>query len=88
MFDFKIAPFPKIIYPEHINSQENTIEEARCLKEIEKIIENNKENSPIAGMIVEPIGNIDNAAASHLFYKKLRQLAKEHDITFIGTSIQ
>jgi len=40
-------------------------------------------NRDVAAMIIEPITTYNNAQATPMFFKKLRQMAKELGIAFI-----
>jgi len=86
-FNWPAAPFPQLKYPLEENKAENEAEEARCLKEVEEIIKTWK--SPVAGILVEPIQaeGGDNFASPD-FFRKLRALAKKHDIVFIVDEVQ
>ena len=75
------APFPQLKYPLDVHEQENAVKAQKCLKNVEKLINSNK----IIGIIVEPIQSATNHQCSPSFYSKLREIANENEITFIGT---
>jgi 4-aminobutyrate aminotransferase/(S)-3-amino-2-methylpropionate transaminase len=85
-FDWPKAPFPELKHPLKDNEAYNEKEEARCLEETEKII---KENPEICAMIVEPVqaegGDFWGTAS---FFRKLRVLAKDNNISFIVDEVQ
>ncbi|KAF9155193.1 hypothetical protein DFQ26_009818 [Actinomortierella ambigua] len=79
--------FPKLKYPLEEHAQENAAEEARCLKQAEKMMKKSK--VPIVAMIVEPIQSEggDNHA-SPKFFRSLRDLTLKHDILMIVDEVQ
>ena len=83
-FDWPIAPFPKLFYPLSSNEHTNKAEEDRCLDELKKIITDRKSSgTDVAALIIEPITGLNNMIATPYFYKKLREITREHGITFI-----
>ena len=54
-FDWPAAPFPQLRYPLEKYEKENREEEERCLSEVDKIMGEWKQKSPVAAVIVEPI---------------------------------
>ena len=56
-FDWPIAPFPDLQYPLEEYVRENIEEEERCLEQVEDLFEKwrKEKDSPVAGLIVEPI---------------------------------
>lgn len=69
-FDWPIASFPIYKYPLAEHVQENKAEDARCLAEVEDLIQQyEKKNNPVAGVIVEPIQSEggDNEASPEFF---------------------
>ncbi|XP_053687953.1 4-aminobutyrate aminotransferase, mitochondrial [Sabethes cyaneus] len=89
-FDWPIAPFPKYRYPLEENVRENAQEDARCLAEVEQLIENYaKKGIPVAGIIVEPIQSEggDNEASPE-FFQNLQKLAKKHGSALLMDEVQ
>ena len=85
-FNWPVAPFPQLKYPLEENQYTNFIEEQKCLEQTEKILKNNK---TIAGMIIEPIqAEGGDRHASNNYFITLRQLALDHDVTFIVDEVQ
>lgn len=88
--DWPIAPFPKYKYPLEENVNENKQEDARCLAEVESLIEKwNKKNHHVAGIIVEPIQaeGGDNEGSSE-FFQGLQQLAKRNGVALLIDEVQ
>jgi len=66
------------------NEHTNRAEEDRCLDEVRGLINKGKNSgSDVAALIIEPISGLNNQMATPYYYKKLRQIAKENNITFI-----
>ncbi|BEJ12516.1 hypothetical protein CspHIS471_0209760 [Cutaneotrichosporon sp. HIS471] len=88
-FDWPVAPFPKVQYPDSQFAKENAAEEARCLQEYEQILIENKKTRPIAAVIIEPIlSEGGDRHASNNFYRQLRLIARKHDAFFIVDEVQ
>ncbi|KAG5279385.1 hypothetical protein AALO_G00077230 [Alosa alosa] len=89
-FDWPIAPFPKLKYPLDEFVRENAQEEARCLEEVEDLIEKwKKKGKPVAGIVIEPIqaeGGDNHASAD--FFIKLRNIATKHGAAFHVDEVQ
>lgn len=88
--DWPIAPFPKYKYPLEENVNENKQEDARCLAEVESLIEKwNKKNHHVAGIIVEPIQaeGGDNEGSPE-FFQGLQQLAKRNGVALLIDEVQ
>lgn len=88
--DWPIAPFPKYKYPLEDNVNENKQEDARCLAEVESLIEKwNKKNHHVAGIIVEPIQaeGGDNEGSPE-FFQGLQQLAKRNGVALLIDEVQ
>lgn len=84
-FDWPVAPFPRLRYPLEQFTNENYANEQECLQETTNIIS----NSNVVAMIVEPIqaeGGDNHASAN--FFKRLRQICLDNDITFIVDEVQ
>lgn len=82
-----VAPFPVLKYPLDQNVVENEAEIDQCLMETDRIIREN--NGTIAGMIIEPVqaeGGDRHSLPS--YFRRLRQLALDHDVTFIVDEVQ
>lgn len=60
---------------------ESESEEGRILESYEDALRDNK--GKVAAVIVEPLQTLTYKHASPSFYNKLRQLAQEHEVTFI-----
>uniref|UniRef100_A0A1Q3G538 (S)-3-amino-2-methylpropionate transaminase n=1 Tax=Culex tarsalis TaxID=7177 RepID=A0A1Q3G538_CULTA len=89
-FDWPIASFPKYRYPLEENVRENAQEDARCLAEVEELIEAYKKKGiPVAGIIVEPIQSEggDNEASPE-FFQNLQKIAKRHGSALLIDEVQ
>ncbi|XP_058463797.1 4-aminobutyrate aminotransferase, mitochondrial [Malaya genurostris] len=89
-FDWPIAPFPNYKYPLEDNVRENAQEDARCLAEVESLIEvYAKKGIPVAGIIIEPIQSEggDNEASPE-FFQSLQKIAKKHGSAFLMDEVQ
>ncbi|XP_038120077.1 4-aminobutyrate aminotransferase, mitochondrial [Culex quinquefasciatus] len=89
-FDWPIASFPKYRYPLEENVRENAQEDARCLAEVEGLIEAYaKKGIPVAGIIVEPIQSEggDNEASPE-FFQNLQKIAKRHGSALLIDEVQ
>lgn len=89
-FDWPIASFPKYRYPLEENVRENAQEDARCLAEVEGLIEAYKQKGiPVAGIIVEPIQSEggDNEASPE-FFQNLQKIAKRHGSALLIDEVQ
>ncbi|KAL2100627.1 hypothetical protein ACEWY4_002388 [Coilia grayii] len=89
-FDWPIAPFPRLQYPLEQFARENAQEEARCLEEVEDLIEKwRKKGRPVAGIVIEPIQaeGGDNHASPD-FFLKLRDIARKHGCAFHVDEVQ
>jgi len=88
-FKWPKAPFPQLRYPLKDFLRENEAEESRCLEEAESIIEEWKSKSPVAAMLIEPIqAEGGDRHASDDYFRKLRNIAKKHDVVFIVDEVQ
>ncbi|KAG9337634.1 hypothetical protein JZ751_028392 [Albula glossodonta] len=89
-FDWPIAPFPKLQYPLEEFKRENAQEEARCLEQVEDLIEKwGKKSRPVAGIVIEPIqAEGGDNHASFDFYRKLREIARKHGCAFHVDEVQ
>lgn len=84
-----MAPFPKLRYPLETHAAENEAEEARCLAEVDSILGQWKEKSPVAAVIVEPIlAEGGDRHASPSFFRKLIALSHQHGALFICDEVQ
>lgn len=89
-FDWPIASFPKYKYPLDENVRENQQEDQKCLAEIEDlIVQYERKNSPVAGIIIEPIQaeGGDNHASPE-FFQKLQAIAKKHGSALLIDEVQ
>ncbi|XP_077292319.1 4-aminobutyrate aminotransferase [Arctopsyche grandis] len=89
-FDWPIARFPQYKYPLEENVRENAEEDAKCLAEVEDLIDiYNKKNIPVAGIIVEPIQSEggDNEASPE-FFQKLQRIAKKKGCGLLIDEVQ
>ncbi len=85
-FDWPMAPFPVLKHPLKDNLAYNNAEEARCLEEIEAVM---KKNPNICALIVEPVqAEGGDYWGTPAFFRKLRNLAKENNVTFIVDEVQ
>jgi len=84
------APFPQLKYPLSDHVQENVAEETRCLKEVERLIEEKaEEGQTVAGVVIEPIqGEGGDNWASPSFFKQLQAICKKRDILFMVDEVQ
>merc|ERR1712002_1043860 len=84
------ADFPKYKYPLHENVRENAAEDARCLSQVEELIEKaTKDGQPVAGIISEPIqseGGDNHGSAD--FFQGLAQICKKYDISLMMDEVQ
>jgi len=89
-FEWPHATFPTLKYPLEENIRENEEEEARCLAEVEQIIEDwAGKGKPVACMITEPIlAEGGDRYASDDFFRKLVAIAKKNGIYFIADEVQ
>lgn len=72
-YEWPKAPLPVMIQPFNQNKKANDEEEARCLAEAAKIIEQQRASGKDVGaIIVEPISGLANNQATPTYYKKLR----------------
>jgi len=88
--DWPIAPFPKLRYPLEENVRENQREEARCLEEVEDLIERyHLRGEPVAGVCVEPVQSEggDNHA-SPAFFQGLQEICKKHGAYLMLDEVQ
>lgn len=89
-FDWPIAPFPKYKYPLEEHVRENAQEDARCLAEVESLIETYaRKGVPVAGIIIEPIQSEggDNEASPE-FFQNLQKVAKKHGSALLIDEVQ
>lgn len=89
-FDWPIASFPQYKYPLENNVRENAAEDDRCLAETEDlIVQYNKKNIPVAGIIIEPIQSEggDNEA-SPAFFQRLQKIAQKHGAALLIDEVQ
>jgi 4-aminobutyrate aminotransferase/(S)-3-amino-2-methylpropionate transaminase len=88
-FKWPVAPFPVLKYPLEAHEAENAAEEARCLEETDRIIEEALATQPVAGMIIEPIQSEGgDRHASPAFFRGLRDIALRRNIAFIVDEVQ
>ncbi|KAI5801178.1 4-aminobutyrate transaminase gata [Geopyxis carbonaria] len=86
-FNWPQAPFPALLHPLDAHAAENEAEEARCLKETERIL--TSWHCPVAAVVVEPIQSEggDNHA-SPKFFQGLRALTKKLGVLLIVDEVQ
>jgi len=86
-FHWPVAPFPKLKYPLDNYANENQLEEKKCLDRVANIIKTWEK--PVVGLIVEPIQaeGGDNHASPE-FFRSLRQICYENNVTFIVDEVQ
>lgn len=88
-FEWPACQFPDIKYPLAENAEHNQRAEAAALAHVEETIRAWSNKKPIVAMIIEPIqseGGDRHASAD--YFRKLRQIAKKHDIYFIVDEVQ
>merc|ERR1719230_585797 len=89
-FDWPTAPFPRLRYPLNEHAVENAKEEANCLQEVRRILqERSEQGRPVAGMIIEPVlseGGDLHASAS--FFKGLQRACRDFGAAFIVDEVQ
>lgn len=88
--DWPIAHFPRYKYPLEENVRENQAEDAKCLAEVEELIEKyQKKGVPVAGIVVEPIQSEggDNEASPE-FFQNLQRIAKKHRVGLLIDEVQ
>lgn len=85
-FEWPSAPFPALKYPYKKNIDANLEEEDRCIRETKAVLESNKN---IAAMIVEPVqAEGGDFWATPGYFRQLRQLALDHNVSFIVDEVQ
>merc|ERR1712002_380446 len=84
------ADFPKYKYPLHENVRENEAEDARCLAQVEELIEQaTKDGEPVAGVISEPIqAEGGDNHGSDRFFQGVAAICKKHDISLMMDEVQ
>jgi 4-aminobutyrate aminotransferase/(S)-3-amino-2-methylpropionate transaminase len=89
-FQWPHCEFPQLKYPLEDHVQENAAEEARCLALAEEhLYTQQKIYRPVAAVICEPIqGEGGDRHASDDFFKKLINLTKKYNATFICDEVQ
>ena len=91
-FDWPMAPFPQLKYPLDEHAAANAAEESRCLKEVKQLLRDSRGGilgNTIAGIVVEPVqAEGGDNHASDAFFRELRALALEFDVTFIVDEVQ
>jgi 4-aminobutyrate aminotransferase/(S)-3-amino-2-methylpropionate transaminase len=86
-FKWPATDFPILKYPLDQNIIYNKEEEERCVLLVKNVIKNN--DIPIAGIIIEPIQSEGgDRHASPDFFRKIRNIAYEQNITFIVDEVQ
>ncbi|XP_037074392.1 4-aminobutyrate aminotransferase, mitochondrial-like isoform X2 [Pollicipes pollicipes] len=77
--DWPVAPFPAYQYPLEEHEAENRTEDARCLQQVEEVVEQyNRAGKWVAGMVVEPIqAEGGDNHGSPTFFRGLQALAKK-----------
>jgi len=86
-FSWPAAPFPSLKYPLDKHSKENTQEEDRCLRELERTIKT--WHIPVAALIVEPIqAEGGDNHASPRFFREIRRITKELGVIMIVDEVQ
>ncbi|XP_043578763.1 4-aminobutyrate aminotransferase, mitochondrial-like [Bombus pyrosoma] len=84
-----IAPYPHYLYPLDQHEKENKEEDARCLEQVEDLIERYEKNMPVAGILVEAIQcEGGDRHASPDFFLQLQDMCKSRSIPFILDEIQ
>lgn len=88
-FDWPAADFPQLKYPLEDNVEANAAEEARCLEQVQAIIDDRRATKPVTTMIIEPIQSEGgDRHASHDFFRKLRDLAARNGVWFHVDEVQ
>ncbi|CAG4909963.1 unnamed protein product [Colias eurytheme] len=89
-FDWPVAPFPRYKYPLDQHQSENQQEDAKCLEQVEDVIEKyNKNGNPVAGMIIEPIQSEGgDYEASPEFFQKLQKICQKKGVALIIDEVQ
>jgi len=89
-FDWPVAPFPKLRYPLTDHAAEHAKEEANCLQQVRRILqERSEQGRPVAGAIVEPVlseGGDLHASAS--FFQGLQRACQDFGAAFIVDEVQ
>ncbi|KIR42718.1 4-aminobutyrate aminotransferase [Cryptococcus deuterogattii 99/473] len=88
-FEWPACQFPDIKYPLAENVEHNQKAEAAALAHVEETIRVWSNKKPIVAMIIEPIqseGGDRHASAD--YFRKLRRIAKKHNIYFIVDEVQ
>merc|ERR1739848_940416 len=89
-FEWPHAEFPQLKYPLEDYKAENAAEEARCLAQVEELLHKQLQlNCPVAAVISEPIqGEGGDRQASDDFFRKLIDLTRKYDASFIADEVQ
>eukprot|EP00040_Diaphanoeca_grandis_P039206 m.258421 g.258421 ORF g.258421 m.258421 type:complete len:503 (+) comp36555_c0_seq1:287-1795(+) len=85
-FPWPVAPFPTLKYPLEDHVTDNKEEEQRCLDVVEDIL---KHDDQIAAMVIEPVqAEGGDRHATNGYFRALRKLATDYDVTFIVDEVQ
>lgn len=85
--DWPAAPFPQLQYPLAVHADTNAAEVDRCLEATKQVID--AHDGRIAAMIIEPVqAEGGDRHAPPEYFRRLRQLALDSDITFIVDEVQ
>ncbi|XP_034021303.1 4-aminobutyrate aminotransferase, mitochondrial-like [Thalassophryne amazonica] len=89
-FDWPVAAFPRLQYPLEEFTRENALEEARCLEQVEDLIDKwRQKGKPVAGIVVEPIqAEGGDNHASPVFFRGLRKITRTHGCSFHVDEVQ
>lgn len=88
-FPWPVASFPRLKYPLEKHVEENRREEDRCLREVSEIISTQRNISPVAGLIVEPIQSEGgDHHATPYFFINLQRICLENHVSFIIDEVQ
>ncbi|XP_063918173.1 4-aminobutyrate aminotransferase, mitochondrial-like [Zophobas morio] len=88
--DWPIAYFPRYRYPLDENERENIEEDKKSLAHVEELFATyKKKETPVAGVIVEPIqGEGGNNEASALYFQELQKIIKRNNAYLVFNEIQ
>merc|ERR1719259_1359058 len=90
LYDWPVADFPRYKYPLEEHVRENAAEDARCLAQVEEIIEHqNKIGNPCVGLIVEPVqsegGDFHGSSA---WFQGLQAVCTKLNVAFMIDEVQ
>ncbi|KAJ3642730.1 hypothetical protein Zmor_025488 [Zophobas morio] len=88
--DWPVAHFPLYKYPLGEHERENAVEDKKSLAQVEDLIATyNKKDTPVAGVIVEPIQSEGgNNEASPKYFQELQKIVKKNNAYLVFDEVQ